>query len=264
MKKLTALLFSALIILLVGCRTGTRVETPSPHPPTPAQEPSGEYEYTQPEPENYVSVTPMIALTFDDGPWVYTDHILDLLEQHNARATFFVLGYRVEWRPGTVTRAVDMGSEIASHTWTHLDLTRLSDEEIIYQIQAASAVIESVIGYSPRIYRPPFGLTTDRVQQISAHLGYSIVNWTLDTLDWRYRDADTIYNAIMSTVQSGDVILLHDIYPSTVQAMERVIPSLIAEGYQLVTVSELLTYFYGELEPGVVYGRLTEPELASN
>ena len=206
----------------------------------------------------------MVALTFDDGPWDYTEQILDLLEAHSARATFFVLGYRVQWRPDTVTRAAGMGSEIASHTWTHLNLTQLSSEEIAHQITAGSAAIEAALGSSSRLYRPPFGLTTPEVQEVSAQLGYSIVNWTLDTLDWRYRDADTIYDAVMSAVQSGDIVLLHDIYPSTVQAMERVIPSLIAQGFELVTVSELLEYFYGEFEPGVVYGKLNEPEPVPN
>ena len=201
-----------------------------------------------------VSERPMIALTFDDGPSRFTDYILNLLEQHNARATFFVLGYRVEARRDTVLRAVNIGSEIAGHTWSHHSLSKLSCQAIAETIQATSAIIYEVTGVSPRFFRPPYGWLNDNVANISGELGYSVVNWTLDPMDWKYRDAQTIYDTIMNQVEEGAIILLHDIHPTTVAAMELVIPSLIAEGYQLVTVSELLYHLYGELEPGKLYG----------
>jgi len=196
----------------------------------------------------------MIALTFDDGPRQETEHLLDILERYGARATFFVLGELVEPGRNTVVRAANMGIEIAGHTWTHLDLRHLSDQEITETIQSTSAAIESVVGFSPHIYRPPYGFTNDHVRRVSGELGYSIVNWTLDTLDWLHLDAGVVYCSIMNDVRNGDIILLHDVHATTIDAMERVIPSLIAEGFQLVTVSELLAYQYGELEPGMVYG----------
>lgn len=197
----------------------------------------------------------MIALTFDDGPVPDTERLLDILERYNTRATFFVVGSLVEQGRDTLIRAANMGNEIAGHSWSHPDLRRLSDQDIANQILSTSDIIESVIGYSPRIFRPPYGFLNDNVRRVSGELGYSIVTWTLDTLDWYYLDADIIYNTIMNNVRDGDNILLHDIHATTIDAMERVIPRLIDEGFQLVTVSELLAYKYGELEPGVVYGR---------
>ena len=198
---------------------------------------------------------PMVSLTFDDGPSRYTDRILDLLEEHGGQATFFVLGYRVENHRDTVQRAWELGSEIASHSWSHARLAQLSPEAIVQDLQSTSDAIRSVTGYSPPIMRPPFGQTSELVRNVTEELGYAIVNWNIDTLDWRYRDADKIYNTIMNEVEDGSFIVLHDIHTTTAAAMEKVIPSLISKGYQLVTVSELLAYFYGELEPGRIYGR---------
>ena len=196
----------------------------------------------------------MIALTFDDGPRQTTQRLLDILEHHNALATFFVSGSLVEMGRDIVARAANMGNEIAGHTWTHADLTQLCDWEIAEELQSTSAVIKSVTGLSSRIYRPPYGFTNSNVRRVSAELGYSIISWTLDTLDWHYRDAEVVYDIIMDNVIDDDIILLHDIHSTTIDAMERVIPNLISRGFQLVTVSELLTRKYGELEPGVVYG----------
>jgi len=216
-------------------------------------------EYIEPEPEPPVERGPMIALTFDDGPSIHTEALLDILEYHDARATFFVLGYRVHGRRYTIKRAVDLGSEVAGHSWDHPRLTGLTQEQITQQIERTSEAIEAVTGVNTQIFRPPFGTTNDLVLSVSADLGYSIVNWTMDPMDWRYRDADDIYDAIMDVVKAGDIVVAHDIYASTIEAMERVIPSLIALGYELVTVSELLEYLYGELEPGTVYGNIFVP-----
>ena len=270
MKKLTALLIT-LSVLLAGCYPRAMVGVyPPPAPPEPSPllmsaqdaEPNPEpYEYIEadPEPEPPVNRGPMVALTFDDGPSAYTETLLDLLEYHNARATFFVLGYRVQGRRSTIIRAVDLGSEIAGHSWDHSRFTNLNEEQITQQIERTSAAIEAVTGVHTKIYRPPFGTTNELVQRVSADLGYSIINWTVDPRDWKYRDADDIYDAIMDVVESGDIIVAHDIYASTIEAMKRVIPSLIERGYELVTVSELLEYLHGELEPGEIYGNVFEP-----
>ncbi|MCL2704544.1 MAG: polysaccharide deacetylase family protein, partial [Defluviitaleaceae bacterium] len=196
----------------------------------------------------------MIALTFDDGPGHNTERLLDILERHGAQATFFVMGNLVEPRRDTIMRIANIGSEVAGHTWTHYDLRQLSDREIAETIQSTSAAIESVTGFSPRIYRPPFGFTNNNVRRVSGEIGYSIVLWTLDTLDWRYRDPNIVYHTVMNNAEKDDIVLLHDVHVTTVDAMERVIPGLIAEGFQLVTVSELLAYKYGELIPGMIYG----------
>ena len=195
-----------------------------------------------------------IAITFDDGPAAYTEQILDVLEQHGGRATFFVTGSRVESNADIIKRAFNMGNEIANHSWSHARFTRISDDQIRSEIQRTSDAIRAVTGVSPPFYRPPYGSTDDRVVRVSAEMGYSIVKWTLDTLDWRHRNPYFVYRAIIDRVEPGSVILLHDIHATTAEAMKYVIPDLVAKGFELVTVSELIQYYYGTLEPGQISG----------
>lgn len=269
MRKFLVLFVVLLVVVFAGCdpRSPQYIEE---NPVQPGQEylngqpPREEPEEPEPLPgggEVQLTGSPfqegerLIALTFDDGPSQHTDRILDLLEEHGGAATFFVLGYRVEGRSNTVRRAAQLGSEVAGHSWNHPDFSRLTEEEITWQINAASEAIASIVDQAPRIYRPPYGRTNEAVRKISEQLGYAIINWTLDPRDWEHRDADYIYDHIMSRVQSGDIILLHDIYASTLEAAERVIPRLIEEGYRLVTVTQLLEHLHSEVLPGVVYGR---------
>ena len=207
-----------------------------------------------------IDTRPMIALTFDDGPSPHTDRILDLLERYGGQATFFVVGRNVEEWQDTVIRMVNMGSEAANHTWYHPRLTEISNHRIREELRTTSAVIERVIGVPPpRFFRPPFGSVNGRVANVSAELGYAVITWTLDTRDWEVRNADAVYNIIMNRAEENSVILMHDTHITTADAMERVIPALIARGYRLVTVSELLHSLYGELEPGKIYGTYVYP-----
>jgi len=230
----------------------------SPHPeptpsPTSPTEPTRPPQITPIQPPGFDPDRPMVALTFDDGPSRYTDDVLDLLEQHGGRATFMVLGNLIDARRDTVVRAVELGNEVIGHSWDHRDLTKLSEQEVISEIYDTSALIASVTGVSQSMFRPPYGAYNDKVKRIAAELGYSIIYWSVDTLDWRHRDPDWVYNAIMNDVMDGSVILLHDIHGTTAEAMISVIPRLIEEGFQLVTISELLHHRYGDLEPGRVY-----------
>ena len=279
MKKTRVIIVVLLFALLVGCSPRTPGLSqlqlmPIPEEPPPAQvqhylngrPPAEEPGESQEPSSDSIEIQPvarspfgegerLVALTFDDGPGRYTDRILDILEEHGAAATFFVLGYRIEGRSSIVERAVQIGSEVAGHTWDHPDLSTLTEEEIEQQIIDSSEAIAQFAGENPHIFRPPFGRTNATVRQVSQRLGYAIVNWTVDPRDWEHRDADHIYDHIMEHVQPGDIILMHDIYATTLEAVERVIPRLVEEGYRLVTVSELLLHLYGGLEPGVVYGR---------
>ena len=196
---------------------------------------------------------PMVALTFDDGPSRHTDHILDLLEKQGGRATFFVLGNLVDSRRDTVVRAVSLGNEVVGYSWDHKDLSRLSAQEIRAQLRDTDARIAAVTGKSTNMFRPPYGALNSTVTNVAAEMGYCIIYWSIDTLDWKYRDPSRIYNVIMNEVTDGSIILLHDIHGTTAQAMNRVIPQLVSEGYQLVTVSELLYHRHGGIEPGRVY-----------
>jgi len=258
MIKKTLLPALILIALFAGCAAVPHYATDDPpdNDPLPEQAAAAdEPAVTEPEIDVIIDTRPMIALTFDDGPGPHTDRILDVLERYGARATFFVVGYHVEKWQDTIRRTIRLGSEVANHTWNHPGLTSISNHRIRQELQTTSAIIEQVIGFPPPpFFRPPFGLVDQRVANVSAELGYAVITWTLDTRDWEVRNADSVYNIIMQAAKEGCIVLMHDTHATTAAAMERVIPALIARGYRLVTVSELLHSLYGELKPGRIYG----------
>lgn len=198
---------------------------------------------------------PMIALTFDDGPSKHTDRLLDIFAAHGGKGTFFVVGNIIDKRPETLKRMAAEGHEIAGHSWDHRQLTKLTTDDLTGQIMNTRAKIFDVTGVDSTMLRPPYGSYNDTVKQVCADLGIIMVNWSVDTLDWKYLDADKVYHAIMDTVSDGDIILCHDLHGTTVDAMERVIPDLIAQGYQLVTVSDLLSFSDKEVTSGNVYNK---------
>lgn len=184
---------------------------------------------------------PMVALTFDDGPTPrYTTAILDCLKEHQASATFFVLGSRADDYPEILQRMVLEGNEIGNHTFSHKQLTTLSKERIEEEISATQESIHNVTNQYPKIIRPPYGSKNNAVIQCSQ--GKKLVTWTIDTQDWRYRDAQKIVNEVVKQVKDGDIILMHDLYATTAEAAIILIPQLQEMGYQLVTVSELDAY----------------------
>lgn len=178
-----------------------------------------------------------VALTFDDGPDpTHTIEILRLLDEYQARATFFVLGNHVDFYPGIIEEMADQGHEIGNHTWNHKDLTTLSSKEILREVDATSKAIEQLIGEAPKLYRPPYGAINDHVRGV---VDLTPVLWTVDPQDWRYRDADKVFKHVKANVTDGSIVLMHDIYGSTVEAVGKILAYLAAEGYQFVTVSEL-------------------------
>ena len=179
---------------------------------------------------------PMIALTFDDGPSIYTDEILNTLKQYDVKATFFVLGSRVESYPDAMKKMEEIGCEIANHTYYHYDLTKLTWEQVAGEIHNTNWAMTNVLGYGSSLVRPPYGATTD---EIRANIEYPIVMWSVDTTDWQSKDANAVANHVLSTAQDGDVVLMHDIYESTVEAVKIMIPILQERGFQIVTVSEM-------------------------
>lgn len=196
---------------------------------------------------------PMIALTFDDGPSQNTPHILDLFAAFGGKATFFVVGSRLSAYPDTLSRAASEGHEIGIHTWSHTNLTTLSVEDIKAEIMNTQEAVQQYAGVTCAAVRPPGGSVNDTVKATAGELGFSLVNWSIDTEDWKTRDADATYQAIMDQACDGAIVLCHDLYESTASAMDRVIPELIAQGYQLVTVSELLSYSEDGMQPGRLY-----------
>lgn len=181
---------------------------------------------------------PMVALTFDDGPSKkYTSSILDALKEYNASATFFVLGSNAENAPELLQRMVLEGNEIGNHTFSHKQLTTLSKAGVEEEIQETRECIYQITHTYPHVLRPPYGSKNETVLQCANDA--LVVTWSLDTKDWKDRDAKVIVERIMKEVKDGDIILMHDLYATSAQAACIVIPKLQEAGYQLVTVSQL-------------------------
>ena len=185
-----------------------------------------------------------IALTFDDGPHPKeTAKILDILKKYNAKATFFVVGKHVKWYPDSVMRASKEGHEIGNHTFTHPDISTLSNEQLKTEIKNCEDIIIEKTGKKPVLFRPPFGNYNERcLKELSQDLGYTVVLWSgVDAKDWRNPPASQIADKIIKNVKPGDIILLHDYgTENTIIALDTILSTLSQKGYKFVTVSELL------------------------
>ena len=194
---------------------------------------------------------PMVALTFDDGPGPATGQILDALESVGGRATFFVLGSQATTYSATVKREFDLGCQIGNHTYSHTSLSKLDPASMTAEINQTNQIISNITGgYVPTIVRPPYGSLNDTVKQT---LNYPLITWSVDTLDWKNKDSSYVYNYVMSHVGDGEIILMHDIHPTTAAACASIIPALAQRGYQLVTVEELAAAKGRTMTGGQVY-----------
>lgn len=197
------------------------------------------------------STDKLVALTFDDGPYTpVTSKILDTLEKYNGKATFFVVGDRAENYCKVLKRASDMGCEIGSHTYSHVNLANLSVPKMQREIEKSCNAISEVTGKEVRIIRPPEGATNESVK---ANIGMPMVMWSVDSRDWDYRNADKDYKSVMDNVFDGSIVLMHDLYPETADAVARIVPELAKQGYRFVTFSELMELRGVEVEPGCKY-----------
>lgn len=179
----------------------------------------------------------LVALTFDDGPSPSTTPaLLDILSKKNTLATFFMLGSMAENSPDIVRRIEREGHEIANHTMYHQNLVWLSPEEIQSDVNASRAVFSSIIKHAPALTRPPYGNYNDVVSSIA---NTPLILWSVDTLDWQNRNPETILNITLSQVHDGAIILLHDIHPTSVEAVPNIIDALRERGYEFTTISEL-------------------------
>ena len=193
----------------------------------------------------------MIALTFDDGPNYNTNKVLEVLESYNIPATFFVLGSKIKGNENILKRIKESGSEIGNHTYNHKILTRLKENEIRKEIDNTSNQIYEVTGEYPKLLRPSYGIVNKKVKSLA---DTPIIIWDIDTLDWKYHNSKKIANRVLSKAKDGDIVLMHDVYSSTANALKIIIPELKERGYTFVTVSELFYYKGIELTNGKVYG----------
>lgn len=193
---------------------------------------------------------PMLALTFDDGPGAETEKLLEVLEKYNARATFFMVGTRVPQYPETIKKMQEIGCELGNHTSDHQNLTKLSDTEIKSVIQSVSDQVAEATGGSPTtVTRPPYGVFDDHVKAAAPN---PLIMWSVDTLDWKTKNVESTVKSVNSATD-GDIVLMHDIHKTSVEAAIQVIPQLVEKGYQLVTVSEMAEARGVTLENGGVY-----------
>lgn len=193
---------------------------------------------------------PMIALTFDDGPGPDTEKLLATLEQYNSRATFFMVGSQVAKYPDTIKKMQKIGCELGNHTEEHKSLKKLSDQQIKATINSVSAkVAEATGGAQTTVTRPPYGAYDDHVKAAAPE---PLIMWSIDTLDWKMKNVDSTIKSV-NAATDGDIILMHDIHKTSIEAAIKLIPQLVEKGYQLVTVSEMAEARGVELENGGVY-----------
>ena len=197
---------------------------------------------------------PMIALTFDDGPYAPVgNRIMDVMNQYGGKCTFFMVGNRVPSYTAEVQRMVNEGFEVANHTQDHKYLNQLGADSIRAQVEACNNTIQAVTGVRPTLMRLPGG---NKNSTVLANVNMPIILWNVDTKDWKNRNAQSVINAVMGKVKDGDIVLMHELYTSTAEAVEALVPALTAQGFQLVTVSELAYYKGLPLNPGQIYNSI--------
>ena len=227
---------------------GTAV--PSPKPGNPAPVMSVPADAATPAAPGTPKITfsqchvegPYVAMTFDDGPHgANTPRLLEMLKQRKIHATFFMVGKCVEEFPAIVKKIVAEGHEVANHSWSHPQLSGMSESGVREQLQKTHDAIIAACGVTPKVMRPPYGAFTAR-QRAWAHgeWGYKCILWDVDPLDWKVRNAEHVKNEILKAAVPGSIILAHDIHKTTIDAMPETLDALLAKGFKFVTVSELL------------------------
>jgi peptidoglycan/xylan/chitin deacetylase (PgdA/CDA1 family) len=214
------------------------VAAPAPAPAaTPAPASAPQITFSQCRVEG-----PYVAMTFDDGPHgANTPRLLDMLKQRGIKATFFIVGQCAAEFPDIMKRIVAEGHEIANHSWSHPQLTKLGEESVTDQLQKTHDVIKQTTGIEAKVMRPPFGaFTPNQRSWANKKWGYKIIMWDVDPLDWKVRNAEHVKSEILKRTVAGSIILAHDIHKTTVDAMPETLDGLVAKGFKFVSVSELL------------------------
>lgn len=247
------LVILACLTAVAGAAPAPNSATPAPAVPTAPAAPAGyalPKDAAAPAPTGAPKITfsqchvdgPYIAMTFDDGPHATnTPRLLDMLKQRKIKATFFVVGQCAAEYPDIMKRIAAEGHEIASHSWSHPQLSSMSESGVREQLQKTHDVIVQTTGVTPKTMRPPYGAFTSRQRAWANDTwGYKIILWDVDPLDWKIRSAEHVKNEILKSTVPGSIILSHDIHKSTIDAMPETLDGLLAKGFKFVTVSELL------------------------
>lgn len=199
-----------------------------------------------PEPINYK----YIAFTFDDGPSKYTPEIMDILDKYNFKATFFEVGYMMRNNSNIVKEVINRGYEVGNHTVDHSNLNKLNESNILKKVNSNSELFKSYTGYEMKLVRCPYGNSNKLVRST---INNPIINWSVDSRDWESRNTEKIYNLVVNNTKDGDIVLFHDIYGTTRDAIEKLAEYFYLNGYKIVTVSDLFKINNKSLEEHVVY-----------
>ena len=217
-----------------------------PKPPAPKPEPAPAPAVPAPAPTTGNKV---IALTFDDGPGPYTAHLLDVLDQYGAKATFFLIGSKVSSQANVVRSIHARGHQLGNHSWSHPELPKLPVDQIAGEIDRTNDAIKQATGVTPAILRPPYGAVNGVVLEQLRLRGMSSILWSVDTRDWADRNSDIVCSRAVAGARPGAIILMHDIHQTSVGAVPCILSALKQQGYSFVTVQGLL----GNMAPGAGY-----------
>ncbi len=195
--------------------------------------------------------TKYVALTFDDGPRSgTTDRLLDGLKERGASATFFVVGEQAQEQTDLLRRMQEEGHQVGNHTWSHVNLKEIPQESALREVEQCQTLLEKTLGQKNYWLRPPYGQTTAAARE---KIPYPMVQWSVDPRDWESRNTEQVIHAVETEVQANSIILLHDIYPTSVDAALQIVEDLEQQGYWFVTVEELMQLNGISVEAGQVY-----------
>lgn len=240
-KKYRNLLFTSVMLLIaaVGTAAQYRVKDAKQAQKILTDVTEDDYEPgTERGFKNEADVKPRVALTFDDGPHsVYTEKLLDGLRDRGVKATFFLVGKNIPGKEETVRQMDEDGHLIGNHTYDHIKITGVSEVEACLQLTKTSELVKAITGKDTEYVRPPFG---EWNKEIECGITMFPVLWTIDPLDWTTANTDLVVDRVVKKVKEDDIILLHDIFESSVDAALRIVDLLQAEGYEFVTADQLI------------------------
>lgn len=192
-----------------------------------------------------------VALTFDDGPWPETtETLLDGLAQRGVKATFFLIGNQVEPNREIVQRMADEGHQIGLHTWDHVQLKGMTQGQIQTQLKKCRDCLQAIVGPEEFMVRPPYGFVDDTLKTC---IGSPIICWSVDTEDWKHQNVGHIVQTVTHEVKDGSIILMHDIFDTSVEAALQCVDQLMAQGYYFVTIDQFFALRGQEPQNGTVY-----------
>ena len=182
----------------------------------------------------------LLVLTFDDGPSKYTTELLDFLESTNTPATFFLLGEQAEKYLDIVLRESSNNNLVCIHSYTHKFFTKISKEEVLEQVNKTSNIIQDITSITPKYIRVPYGILDDNVKETLKEVNLENVLWTVDSLDWKFKNKEQVVEYIKQNTTGNDIILMHDILQSSIDAAKEIITYYNEQGYEFVTIDEFL------------------------